>query len=320
MEKSRYLGSGDKHLGFATLLISFSDSTVSEGWQMKQCWVQYCTYCGKKFKKCKVFNLVVLVQLGADVQDIRRVTIWGNHSSTQYPDIAHATVKGAPVSLDEEWVQAVFVPTVQKRGAAVIAARKLSSAMSAAKVPQQLGSRMRKRPIISDFQTRICLFRYRYPLAGLILPDPDQCRFCWRAGSAFLVSGSTLRIRSRLHHYCKKAFCRPCTVCVPLRITIFRVVTGSWPENISFYRLTYMFSLLFQLSARICTCHVRNNYALEVKKDQVFLFRNTEISVVYPWHLLPRIRTTDLWILLLISILRFSSMPFKMPANNKYFF
>jgi malate/lactate dehydrogenase len=74
------------------------------------------------------------VQLGADVQDIRRVTIWGNHSSTQYPDIAHATVKGAPVSLDEEWVQAVFVPTVQKRGAAVIAARKLSSAMSAAKV------------------------------------------------------------------------------------------------------------------------------------------------------------------------------------------
>ncbi len=74
------------------------------------------------------------MQLGADVQDIRRVTIWGNHSSTQYPDIAHATVKGAPVSLDEEWVQAVFVPTVQKRGAAVIAARKLSSAMSAAKV------------------------------------------------------------------------------------------------------------------------------------------------------------------------------------------
>jgi malate dehydrogenase len=81
------------------------------------------------------------VQLGADVQDIRRVTIWGNHSSTQYPDIAHATVKGAPVSLDEEWVQSVFVPTVQKRGAAVIAARKLSSAMSAAKVRQQLGSR-----------------------------------------------------------------------------------------------------------------------------------------------------------------------------------
>ena len=68
------------------------------------------------------------------VQDVRRVTIWGNHSSTQYPDIAHATAKGQPVNLDEAWVQAEFVPTVQKRGAAVIAARKLSSAMSAAKV------------------------------------------------------------------------------------------------------------------------------------------------------------------------------------------
>jgi len=72
-------------------------------------------------------------KLGVDVQDIKRVTIWGNHSSTQYPDIAHATAKGAPVSLDQAWVQNEFVPTVQKRGAAVIAARKLSSAMSAAK-------------------------------------------------------------------------------------------------------------------------------------------------------------------------------------------
>jgi malate dehydrogenase len=114
------------------------------------------------------------VQLGADVQDIRRVTIWGNHSSTQYPDIAHATVKGAPVSLDEEWVQAVFVPTVQKRGAAVIAARKLSSAMSAAKVPQQ-GSRKRIWRTVGRLWIRICLCRH--PLVGLILPDPDQCRF-----------------------------------------------------------------------------------------------------------------------------------------------
>ena len=71
------------------------------------------------------------------VQDVRRVTIWGNHSSTQYPDIAHATAKGQPVNLDEAWVQAEFVPTVQKRGAAVIAARKLSSAMSAAKVKKK---------------------------------------------------------------------------------------------------------------------------------------------------------------------------------------
>merc|ERR1712203_1332437 len=60
-------------------------------------------------------------------------TIWGNHSSTQFPDAAHATVNGSPAGLDEAWVKDVFVPTVQKRGAAVIAARKLSSAMSAAK-------------------------------------------------------------------------------------------------------------------------------------------------------------------------------------------
>lgn len=73
---------------------------------------------------------------GAAVYDIKKVTIWGNHSSTQFPDMEHATVKGqaaAELIKDNAWVQDTFVPTVQKRGAAVIAARKLSSAMSAAK-------------------------------------------------------------------------------------------------------------------------------------------------------------------------------------------
>lgn len=59
--------------------------------------------------------------------------IWGNHSSTQYPDPSHASVAGKPVSLDPNWIETEFVPTVQKRGGSVIAARKLSSAMSAAK-------------------------------------------------------------------------------------------------------------------------------------------------------------------------------------------
>jgi len=72
-------------------------------------------------------------KVGQPISSIRRVTIWGNHSSTQFPDAAHATVDGAPANLDGDWVKTVFVPTVQKRGAAVIAARKLSSAMSAAK-------------------------------------------------------------------------------------------------------------------------------------------------------------------------------------------
>jgi len=72
-------------------------------------------------------------KVGQPISAIGHVTIWGNHSSTQFPDAAQATVNGAPANLDNTWVETVFVPTVQKRGAAVIAARKLSSAMSAAK-------------------------------------------------------------------------------------------------------------------------------------------------------------------------------------------
>jgi len=77
-------------------------------------------------------------KVGAKIADIKRVIIWGNHSSTQFPDATHATVNGRPISavLGSEaahWLRSEFVPSVQKRGAAVIAARKLSSAMSAAK-------------------------------------------------------------------------------------------------------------------------------------------------------------------------------------------
>ncbi|MEA3412530.1 MAG: malate dehydrogenase [Pseudomonadota bacterium] len=71
---------------------------------------------------------------GADVVDVRRMTIWGNHSTSQYPDISHCTISGRPVAekLDTDWVRDTFIPTVQKRGAAVIAARGASSAGSAA--------------------------------------------------------------------------------------------------------------------------------------------------------------------------------------------
>jgi len=75
----------------------------------------------------------ISMKVGQPISAVRKVTIWGNHSSTQFPDAAHATVNGSAAGLDETWVKEVFVPTVQKRGAAVIAARKLSSAMSAAK-------------------------------------------------------------------------------------------------------------------------------------------------------------------------------------------
>jgi len=71
---------------------------------------------------------------GSHVTDIRRMTIWGNHSSTQYPDLSHAEVAGRPAKslVDPGWITGTFIPVVQQRGAAVIKARGASSAASAA--------------------------------------------------------------------------------------------------------------------------------------------------------------------------------------------
>ena len=71
---------------------------------------------------------------GTHVNDIRRMTIWGNHSSTQYPDLSQCTVKGRPARelVDEAWYRDTFIPSVQQRGAAIIKARGASSAASAA--------------------------------------------------------------------------------------------------------------------------------------------------------------------------------------------
>lgn len=71
---------------------------------------------------------------GSHTTDIRRMIIWGNHSATQYPDIAHATVNGKAATdlVDESWYRDTFIPKVQKRGAEVIEARGASSAASAA--------------------------------------------------------------------------------------------------------------------------------------------------------------------------------------------
>jgi len=76
----------------------------------------------------------VAEKTGAPVREIRKVTIWGNHSATQYPDLNHATIAGKPAleQLDQTWVRQTFIPRVQKRGAEVIEARGLSSAASAA--------------------------------------------------------------------------------------------------------------------------------------------------------------------------------------------
>ena len=72
---------------------------------------------------------------GASVTDIKKMTIWGNHSATQYPDLFHAFVAGqnaAEVVDDHSWIENDFIPTVAKRGAAIIDARGSSSAASAA--------------------------------------------------------------------------------------------------------------------------------------------------------------------------------------------
>jgi len=71
---------------------------------------------------------------GKPTTEIERLTIWGNHSATQYPDVFNATVAGQPVQelVDQSWLENDFIPTVQQRGAAIIEARGASSAASAA--------------------------------------------------------------------------------------------------------------------------------------------------------------------------------------------
>ena len=77
----------------------------------------------------------VAQKLGKAVSSVKKMTIWGNHSATQYPDLFQAEVDGKkawPMINDQNWLETGFIPTVQKRGAAIIEARGLSSAASAA--------------------------------------------------------------------------------------------------------------------------------------------------------------------------------------------
>jgi len=73
-------------------------------------------------------------KLGEPVASVTRMTIWGNHSATQYPDVFHAEVNSKPAAdrVDQAWIENDFIPTVQQRGAAIIEARGSSSAASAA--------------------------------------------------------------------------------------------------------------------------------------------------------------------------------------------
>jgi malate dehydrogenase len=74
-------------------------------------------------------------KLGKPVAAIRKMVVWGNHSATQYPDLFHAELDGQkvwPMINDQAWLEGVFIPTIQKRGAVIIEARGASSAASAA--------------------------------------------------------------------------------------------------------------------------------------------------------------------------------------------
>jgi malate dehydrogenase len=77
----------------------------------------------------------IAAKVGKPVASVRKMIVWGNHSATQYPDLFHAEVDGQkawPMINDQAWLESTFIPTVQKRGAAVIEARGSSSAASAA--------------------------------------------------------------------------------------------------------------------------------------------------------------------------------------------
>ena len=89
-------------------------------------------------KYFKIFIVKILIYW--QIENVKNVIIWGNHSSTQYPDLAHAEVQlksgvhpASKAINDEAWINETFLKKIQTRGAAVIAARTMSSAMSAAK-------------------------------------------------------------------------------------------------------------------------------------------------------------------------------------------
>jgi malate dehydrogenase len=125
--------------------------------------------------------------------DVTKVTIWGNHSNTQYPDFTNARIKGRPateVITDRNWLENVFVPQCQNRGAAVIKARGSSSAMSAANgAIDHVKSLLQPTP--ADDWTSLCVVskgEYGVP-KGLVFSYPCRCK---GDGNYAVVEGVTL--------------------------------------------------------------------------------------------------------------------------------
>src|SRR5438477_4141393 len=108
--------------------------------------------------------------------DVTRVTIWGNHSNTQYPDFTNARVKGRPateVITDRAWLEGTFVPQIQNRGAAVIKARGASSAMSAANGALDHVKSMLTATPTNDWLSAAVISKGQYGVpAGLVFSYP----------------------------------------------------------------------------------------------------------------------------------------------------
>src|SRR5438477_1785020 len=113
---------------------------------------------------------------GVANEDVTRVTIWGNHSNTQYPDFTNALVKGRPateVIADRAWLENMFVPQVQNRGAAVIKARGASSAMSAANGALDHVKSMLTATPTNDWLSAAVISKGQYGVpAGLVFSYP----------------------------------------------------------------------------------------------------------------------------------------------------
>ena len=115
---------------------------------------------------------------GVTVNDVSNVTIWGNHSATQYPDVENAKINGRPaldVITDHDWLRGEFISVVQKRGAAVIAARGKSSALSAANAAlDHVKSFEQKTPEGHWFSAAVCSDGSYGIDEGLIFSFPVQ--------------------------------------------------------------------------------------------------------------------------------------------------
>jgi malate dehydrogenase len=125
--------------------------------------------------------------------DVTRVTIWGNHSNTQYPDFTNARIGGRPateVIPDRSWLESTFVPLVQKRGAAIIEARAASSAMSAANGAIDHVKSLLEGTPADDWVSMATVSRGEYGVpAGLVFGYP--CRTDGK-GNYSVVEGVTL--------------------------------------------------------------------------------------------------------------------------------